>query len=129
MPTSEALTRGIRVAVESRYHPERSHPADNRWFFSYAIRISNEGDETVQLLARHWVITDSEGKVEEVRGPGVVGRQPTLAPGESFEYRSFCPLGTAFGTMHGTYRMVTGSGEPFDAEIAPFALGEPYSIN
>jgi len=129
MPTSEALTRGIRVAVESRYHPERSHPGDNRWFFSYAIRISNEGHETVQLLARHWVITDSDGKVEEVRGPGVVGRQPTLAPGESFEYRSFCPLGTAFGTMHGTYHMVTGSGEPFEAEIAPFALGEPYSIN
>ena len=129
MPSSDVVTQGVRVAVESRYHPERSSPADGQWFFSYTIRIANEGTETVQLLTRHWVITDAEGKVEEVRGPGGVGQQPVLGPGDEFEYTSFCPLGTSFGTMHGTYQMVTDAGNPFDAEIAPFALGEPYSIN
>jgi ApaG protein len=129
MPRSEAVTRGVRVVVESSYHPERSRPADDQWFFSYTIRIANEGAETVQLLTRHWVITDSNGKTEEVRGPGVVGQQPTLAGGEQFEYTSYCPLGTSFGTMHGTYQMVTDAGDSFDAQIAPFALGEPFSIN
>ncbi|MHC4429090.1 MAG: Co2+/Mg2+ efflux protein ApaG [Planctomycetota bacterium] len=129
MPQSESVTRGIRVAVESRLHPERSRPSEDEWFFSYTIRISNEGSETARLLTRHWIITDANGRVDEVRGPGVVGQQPTLGPGESFEYTSFCPLGTSFGTMHGTYQMVTDSGESFDAEIAPFALGAPYSIN
>jgi ApaG protein len=129
MPTSEARTRGVRVEVESSYVPERSEPADERWFFAYRIRITNEGAETVRLVSRHWFITDGTGAVEEVRGPGVVGHQPRLAPGETFEYTSACPLGTSFGTMHGTYRMVTAAGEHFDAEIAPFALGERYSIN
>jgi ApaG protein len=129
MTQSEALTRGIRVQVESRYVPERSKPAEGEWFFTYRVRIGNEGTVTVQLLSRHWIITDSEGRVEEVKGPGVVGQQPILSPGESFEYTSFCPLPTAFGTMHGTYQMVVEGGERFDAEIAPFALGEPFSIN
>ena len=129
MPTSEAITRGIRVQVESRYVPERSDPAEQRWFFAYTIRISNEGSETVQLLNRHWTITDHNGDVEEVRGPGVVGKQPVLQPGQSFEYTSFCPLGTSFGTMHGSYEMATAEGERFDVEIAPFALSEPYAIN
>jgi ApaG protein len=129
MPASEAVTRGVRVQVDSFYVPERSEPADDRWFFAYRIKITNEGERTVQLLSRHWIITDGTGKVEEVRGPGVVGHQPRLPPGESFEYTSACPLPTSFGTMHGTYLMVTDSGERFDAEIAPFALGEPYSIN
>jgi ApaG protein len=129
MPVSEALTRGIRVRAESEYRPERSRPADKHWFFSYTIRIANEGPETVRLLSRHWVITDADGEVQEVRGPGVVGEQPVLPPGEAFEYTSFCPLATAFGTMHGTYQMITDAGESFDAEIAPFVLGEPYSIN
>lgn len=129
MPRSEAMTSGVRVRVESKYHPERSRPGENEWFFSYRITVSNEGTRTVQLLTRHWTITDANGHVEEVRGPGVVGQQPVLAQGESFEYTSFCPLGTSFGTMHGTYQMVTDSGERFDAEIAPFQLGEPYSIN
>lgn len=129
MSTSEAITRGVRVRVRSRYHPDRSDPAKAHWFFSYTIRISNEGAETVQLVSRHWTIMDANGKVQEVRGPGVVGQQPILAPGQAFEYTSFCPLATAFGTMHGTYRMVVQGGAPFDAEIAPFALGQPYSIN
>ena len=129
MPSSSATTRGVRVDVESRYLPERSRPAENEWFFVYMIRIVNEGSETVRLISRHWIITDANGEVEEVRGPGVVGKQPVLRPGTEFEYTSFCPLPTSFGTMHGTYQMVTETREPFDAEIAPFALGEPYSIN
>ena len=126
---SSATTRGIRVEVESVFVPERSDPAEKRWFFAYKIRITNEGSETAQLLSRHWIITDGDGDAEEVRGPGVVGKQPTLAPGQSFEYTSACPLATNFGTMHGTYQMVTDSGEHFDVEIAPFALAEPYAIN
>lgn len=129
MPISEALTRGLRIRVESRYHADRSRPTEQEWFFSYTIRISNEGATTVQLLTRHWTITDANGHVEEVRGPGVVGKQPILAPGQSFEYTSFCPLPTAFGTMEGSYQMVTDDGDHFDAEIAPFALGAPHTIN
>ncbi len=129
MPTSEAITRGLRVQVESTYMPERSDPAADRWFFSYRITLRNEGERPVQLINRHWIITDSDGHVEEVRGPGVVGRQPRLEPGEEFEYTSFCPLGTSFGTMHGSFDMVTDEGERFAAEIAPFSLAQPYSIN
>jgi ApaG protein len=129
MPTSETSTRSIRVKVESRYVPERSRPHDNYWFFAYAIVVRNEGALAAQLVSRRWTITDSDGRTQEVRGPGVVGQQPRLDPGESFEYTSFCPLATSFGTMHGTYQMVAENGERFDAEIAPFALGEPFSIN
>jgi len=130
MPTSSAVTRGIRIEVESRFDAGRSRPGASHWFHVYTIRITNGGADTVQLLSRHWIITDADGKVEEVRGPGVVGRQPVIEPGESFEYSSACPIGTSFGTMHGTYQMVVSrSGEPFDVEIAPFALGEPHSIN
>jgi ApaG protein len=129
MNGSEARTNGICISVESRYVPERSRPHDRYWFFAYTIRIVNEGSVTTQLLGRHWVITDADGRVQEVRGAGVVGKQPILDPGESFEYTSFCPLETPFGTMSGTYDMVTNDGRRFEAEIAPFALGEPYSIN
>ena len=129
MFTSEAVTRGVRVHVESQYDAERSEPSRNQWFFLYTIRITNEGSETVQLLTRHWVITDGAGKVEEVRGPGVVGKQPTLKTGESFEYTSGCPLTTPFGVMEGTYQMVTEGGERFDAKIAPFTLSEPYTVH
>ena len=129
MPESNATTRGVRVRVKSQYHPERSRPAESERFFSYAITITNEEKVTVRLLTRHWIITDSNGRVQEIRGPGVVGQQPVLATGQSFEYTSFCPLKTSFGTMHGTYQMVTDNGETFDAEIAPFQLGQPYSIN
>jgi ApaG protein len=129
MPESEAVTRGVRVRVRSRHIPERSSPADKRWFYSYTVQIINESEVPVQLISRHWIITDADGHVEEVRGPGVVGEQPRLAPGEQHEYTSFCPLETAFGTMHGSYQMVAESGEQFDAEIAPFSLSEPYAIN
>ena len=129
MFTSETVTRGVRVQVESRYDPERSDPSRHQWFFLYSITIANEGAETVQLLTRHWIITDGAGKVEEVRGPGVVGKQPILKPGESFDYTSGCPLVTAFGIMEGTYQMITGDGELFDARIAPFTLSEPYTVH
>jgi len=94
------------------------------------VRITNEGDEAVQLLTRHWVITDANGRVEEVRGPGVVGQQPVLKPGDSFQYTSACPLQTSFGTMHGSYQMVVNdTGERFDAEVGLFPLGEPEVIH
>ncbi len=129
MSSSQATTRGIRVDVEAEYVAERSAPSRGKWFFAYRVRISNEGTERVQLVSRHWIITDAHGRVEEVRGPGVVGEEPVLGPGDSFEYLSFCPLDTSFGTMHGTYQMVTRDGTTFDVEIAPFALSGPYSVN
>jgi len=129
MFTSEAVTRGVRVRVYSEYAPERSQPSKNQWFFLYTITIANEGTGSVQLLTRHWVITDATGHVEEVRGPGVVGKQPILKPGESFEYTSGCPLTTPFGTMEGTYQMVDEKGDRFDAAIAPFTLSEPYTVH
>jgi ApaG protein len=124
---SVAVTEGIRVEVESEFLPQRSAPAEGAWFFAYTVRISNEGSRTAQLVSRHWVITDGRGRVEEVRGPGVVGEQPVLAPGESFEYTSGCPLRTAHGIMHGSYQMVREDGTRFDAQIAPFALEAPGS--
>ncbi len=128
--TSEAVTNSVRVEVESQYAPEHSQPVQNQWFFHYTVRITNESDETVQLLSRHWVITDANGQVEEVRGPGVVGEQPVLAPGESFRYTSGCQFKTSTGVMHGTYQMVfTESGDHLDIEIAPFALHEPYTVH
>jgi ApaG protein len=128
MPSSEAVTRNIRVHVDSQYDPRRSRPSQNQWFFLYTVRLTNEGSETVQLISRHWIITDAMGKVEEVRGPGVVGHQPVLAPGESFEYTSGCPLTLPFGSMHGTYQMVNEQNEHFDIEIAPFMLAEPNQV-
>jgi ApaG protein len=127
--TSKALTRGVRVAVRTRYSPEHSDPPHNLWFFLYTITIANEGGETVQLRNRHWIITDATGQVEEVEGPGVVGEQPVLRPGESFEYTSGCPLATPFGSMCGSYDMVTEGGEQFDAEVAAFTLREPSAIH
>jgi ApaG protein len=128
--TSEAVTRGVRVKVESEFSPDHSDPREHRFFFIYTIRISNEGAETVQLINRHWVITDANGRVEEVRGPGVVGKQPVLRSGESFEYSSGCPLRTRFGSMHGEYEMlVVDTGERFEATIAPFPLRLNGSFN
>lgn len=129
MHTSEAVTRNVRVRVRVEYSPEHSAPQQNRWFFLYTIEIANEGTETVQLESRHWIITDATGRVEEVRGEGVVGEQPVLAPGERFEYTSGCPLAVPFGTMQGTYRMVTPQGTHFDVEIAPFTLQGPYTVH
>jgi ApaG protein len=127
--SSEAVTNSVRVEVESQYAPEHSQPFQNEWFFHYTVRISNEGHETVQLLTRHWIITDASGHTEEVKGDGVVGEQPVLRPGESFQYTSGCPLKTSTGVMRGTYQMVTEDGDPFDVEIAPFALHEPYTVH
>jgi ApaG protein len=127
MSSSEAVTRNIRVRVEAEYAPRRSKPLQNQWRFHYTVHISNEGTETVQLLSRHWIITDGMGRVEEVHGPGVVRNQPILLPGQEFEYTSACPLTTPFGSMRGTYQMITESQEQFDVEIAPFTLSEPYS--
>jgi len=127
--SSRATTRGIEISVRSSYVPEQSKPDQHLWFFAYTVRIRNGGTETAQLMSRHWVIADANGRVEEVRGPGVVGEQPILEPGESFEYTSACPLPTPFGTMHGTYRMVTRGGDDFDAEIAAFTLAEPHAVH
>jgi len=126
-PTSTALTDGIRVRVESAYLEDRSSPRDDRYVFAYTITISNEGQATAQLKTRHWIITDARGTVEEVRGDGVVGEQPRLAPGQSFQYTSGCVLNTPLGTMHGSYRFWRDDGSYFDAEIAPFSLASPMS--
>ena len=126
---SEATTRGVRVQVQSTYVPERSSPRESHYFFAYRVRVSNVGEETVQLVSRHWLISDGEGQVEHVQGPGVVGEQPVLEPGESFEYTSFCPLHTPIGSMHGSYQMLTAGGARFDAEIAPFSLAVPSALN
>jgi ApaG protein len=124
---SEAVTKHIRVRVETEYAPSRSNPNQNHWFFLYTVRLTNEGRKTVQLISRHWIITDAMGQVEEVRGPGVVGKQPVLAPGESFEYTSGCDLRTPFGSMRGTYQMVDDKKENFEIEIPMFTLTEPYT--
>ena len=129
MSTSEAVTAGIRVEVRAEYVPEQSEPEQKRWFFAYHIRITNESDRTVQLLSRHWVITDADGDEEHIKGEGVVGRQPVLEPGAAHEYTSFCPLPTSFGTMSGTYRMRAADGAEFDIDIATFTLNEPFAIN
>ena len=129
MFTSEAVTRGVRVQVQSEYAPERSEPGRNQWFFLYTVTITNESPETVQLLTRHWIITNGTGHVDEVRGPGVVGKQPILKSGESFEYTSGCPLTTPSGLMEGTYQMITEAGERFDAKVAPFTLSERYTVH
>ncbi len=129
MNESDTTTNGVRVEVRSYYVAERSRPYRGEWYFAYRVRISNVGQETVQVMSRHWIITDANGDVEEVRGAGVVGEQPVIAVGESFEYTSACPLGTSFGAMQGSYQVVNGEGDPFDAEIGAFSLTEPFAIN
>jgi ApaG protein len=127
--TSETTTRGIRVHVESAYLSDRSSPRDNQYLFAYHVRISNIGAETAQLVSREWIITNADGEVERVKGPGVVGEQPVIAPGGVFEYTSYCPLKTTVGTMQGSYQMVTADGEKFDAQIVPFTLAVPNALN
>ncbi len=127
--SSEAVTEGVRVTVRARYSAEHSDPGQSQWFFLYTIRIQNEGDETVQLTDRHWYIVDGSGRTEEVQGPGVVGNQPILEPGQAFEYTSGCPLTTPFGSMSGTYRMQRSNGTVFEAEVGLFELREPASIH
>ncbi len=125
----DTLTRGIRILVRPEYLAADSQPENGHYLFAYHITIRNEGELTVQLDSRHWIITDGEGHVDEVRGPGVVGQHPRLEPGASFAYTSYCPLGTPVGTMQGSFRMVSDGGETFDARIAPFRLAVPGSLN
>lgn len=127
--TSSAITDGIRVSVTSRYIPEQSVPRLKRFVWAYTIRIVNESRSAAKLVSRHWVIVDALQKVEEVRGPGVVGEQPRLEPGQSFQYTSGCVLATSRGTMRGEYQMVRDDGAQFDAEIAAFALELPATLN
>lgn len=120
-----AVTRKIEVTVTPRFVSERSSPNNGYFFWAYTIDIANRGPETVQLKTRHWRITDALGRLQEVRGPGVVGEEPTLKPGESFEYTSGVPLPTPSGFMAGTYGMVSMDGEHFDIEIPAFSLDSP----
>jgi ApaG protein len=126
---SNAVTQGIRVEVKTEYRSDRSEPAASRWLFTYTIRIANEGEFPAQLVARHWIITDANGDKEQVVGEGVVGHQPNLAPGEEFEYTSFCVLKTPHGSMRGIYRMEREDGTTFDARIAAFPLVVPGTLN
>jgi ApaG protein len=121
-----AVSNNIKVTVRPKYLAERSEPDEDRYFWSYTIEIANDGDRTVQLTHRHWQITDANGHREEVRGPGVVGEQPKLKPGDAFSYTSGCPLRTPSGVMVGTYRMVDESGRAFDVAIPAFSLDSPH---
>ncbi|HAA53992.1 MAG TPA: Co2+/Mg2+ efflux protein ApaG [Myxococcales bacterium] len=122
---SDVTTRGIRIQVASQFLDEHSKTDEGVWLFSYHVTIENVGEEPAQLINRHWIITDGWDKVEEVKGPGVIGEQPYLTPGESFEYTSYCPLPTPTGTMHGSYEMRLDTGEMFHAEVGTFHLKEP----
>ena len=122
----ERVTRGIRVAVKPAFLEDQSDPEERRYLWSYTVTIENKGPETVQLLSRYWHITDAEGHIQEVRGAGVVGAQPVLAPGQSFQYTSGCPLPTASGAMEGRYLMRASSGEDFEAQIPGFVLESPH---
>lgn len=128
-PMSDAVTNDVRVEVMSKLSNENSRPLESEWVYQYTVRITNQGSETVQLLTRHWIITNAFDHIEEVQGPGVVGQQPVLQPGESFQYSSWCPLKTPTGTMRGTYQMVRQDGTQFDIEIALFALRPPYTVH
>ena len=126
---SSAITDGIEVSVRSEFRPDRSFPAQSRFLFTYTVRILNGGASSARLLSRHWIITDARGEREEVTGDGVVGQQPHLEPGQSFQYTSFCVLRTPLGQMRGAYTMVREDGKTFQAEIAPFALAVPAALN
>ena len=115
--------------MSSQFLPDRSSPKEEQYVFAYHITITNVGSDIAQLISRHWIITNADGETEEVQGPGVVGEQPLLKPGEHFEYTSFCPLKTNVGTMHGSYTMVTPDGEAFQARVAPFTLAVPFALN
>lgn len=126
---SHAETDGVRVDVRSIYLEDRSSPAQHHWMYAYEVTITNTGDTPVQLRSRHWIITNAHGVQDHVRGAGVVGEQPHLLPGQSYQYTSGCPLSTELGTMHGSYKMERPDGSVFDAEVAPFTLTPPYALN
>jgi ApaG protein len=127
MSTTE--TEGIRITVRPAYWPERSQPQSGHWAFMYTVEIANVGREPAQLKSRHWVMTDANGQEEEVRGEGVVGKQPRLRPGERFEYTSWAMLRTPFGTMRGSYSMERPGGGAFEAQISEFVLSLPHGLN
>jgi ApaG protein len=118
-------TQAIEVTVKPFYLEEQSEPEQNHYVFAYHVRIQNNGGDTVQLMNRHWQITDGFGRMQEVRGPGVVGEQPVLSPGEAFEYTSGCPLNTPSGIMVGSYEMETAEGQRFNVDIPAFSLDSP----
>jgi ApaG protein len=120
-------THGIEVSVASFFLRDQSMPEAHRYVWAYRIRIANQSNRQVQLLTRNWIITDGAGRVETVRGPGVVGEQPVLEPGESFEYTSGCPLSTPTGMMVGSYQMTDENGEMFDIDIPAFSLDSPFA--
>ncbi len=124
-PVYQARTRDVLVRVVANYSPDQSDPEEGQFFWTYTVEIENHGRETVQLISRHWVITDAQNRIQEVQAPGVVGEQPELKAGEAFRYTSGCPLNTPSGTMKGSYHMVTTSGAAFDAEIPAFSLHLP----
>ena len=119
----------VEIKTVSRFLPEQSDLSANRYVFAYHITISNRGEQTVQLLTRHWIITDAEENVQEVRGEGVIGQQPVLRPGESFEYTSGCSIATPVGTMKGSYFMEADDGRQFDAPVAEFTLAMPRTLH
>lgn len=123
------ITRDIRVEVEPAFVPEHSAPADQYFFFSYRVRITNQGEKPAQLVRRHWTITDGKGKIHQVDGEGVVGQKPKLEPGETFEYSSFCPLPTPTGNMRGNYRMLSDGGEEFAIRIPLFFLRDLRQVH
>lgn len=126
---SDITTNGIRIQVFPQYMPEESAPQANKYFFLYRIVITNVGTEWCKLLSRHWIIINSEGDKEEVVGDGVVGYLPELSPGMSFDYESYCPLNTPWGTMEGKYFFMKKDGSKFESEIARFYLFAPEAVN
>lgn len=125
---SDTLTNGFRIQVTTKYVMNQSNPSEKKHVFSYHVKITNEGSEESTLISRHWIITNSFGKIEEVHGAGVVGETPTIYPGESFEYTSYCPLDTEWGTMEGTYQMQKNDDTVVDVVIGKFLLSKMESI-
>lgn len=119
----------LNVTVTPQYLPDQSDPSQQQFVFAYTVRITNNGQHAAQVISRHWIITDGDGNVQEVRGLGVVGQQPLLAPGETFEYTSGCPLSTPLGTMRGTYHCVGDNGIPFEVAIDEFVLAMPRTLH
>lgn len=126
-PMYTRVTRAIEITVLPEFVPERSDPEEGQFFWAYTVEIANVGTSIVRLTDRHWKITDANGRLEEVRGPGVVGEQPVIAPGESFRYTSGCPLTTSSGFMAGSYRIVEDGGAVFEADIPTFSLDSPFT--
>jgi len=123
------MTQGIEIEVTPEYLPAESSPQASKFVFAYTITITNKGDTEVQLVSRHWIITDGEGTIHEVKGPGVIGEQPKLKPGQKHKYSSFCPLPTPTGNMRGTFQMVNNLGAKFDVKIPLFFLRDLRNVH